>query len=195
MLNVELLGKKFGREWIFRNVSFHLKEKQCLVVTGKNGSGKTTLLRILTGLENSSEGIVQLNLEDSRKEIGFSSPDLRLYGTLTGMEHLSLSQKLRGETPKQGKNEVLLELFGLKQHAHKLVSAYSTGMRARLKLAIATESKRNLLILDEPFSNLDEEGCEILQNIIQQQKSHGILIFSTNNPGEIKFGDYELNLA
>lgn len=195
MLHANLLGKKFGREWVFRNVSFHVKENECLVVTGKNGSGKTTLLRIIAGLENSSEGVVQLNLEDSRKDMGYSSPDLRLYGTLTGMEHLSLAQKLRGQAPKQGKNEVLLELFGLKQHAHKLVSAYSTGMRARLKLAIATEPQRKLLILDEPFSNLDEEGCQALKNIIQQQKSHGILIFSTNSPSEIKFGDYELNLA
>lgn len=180
------LGKRFGPRWVFRRLEFCVARGECLLVTGVNGSGKSTLLKVLAGLEAPSEGVV----ESSCVRLGYTAPDLRLYPSLTGAEHMELAARLRGSDIR---NDLLdeVELSG----AAGPTSSYSSGMRVRLKLALALQANPDLLILDEPGAGLDESGRSLLDGVIHGQKNRGAVIVATNDPRERRYGDLELRLG
>lgn len=188
-VTVKRLGKRFGREWVFREVSFHLRKGETLAVTGPNGSGKTTLLRILAGLEQPSEGRVHIPISQWNKEIGFAGPDLSLYAELTPQEHLQMAADLRSVDEKSE------ELLAWAQLPNKPVSTLSTGMKARLRLLLATQASPKVLLLDEPFLSLDVCGIKLTEEIFSRQKNYGVLIYATNNPSETKYANYEIQLS
>jgi ABC-type multidrug transport system ATPase subunit len=189
MLSVSGLGKRFGKRWIFRRVEFCLGLGQVLVVTGPNGSGKSTLLRILAGLEPPSDGTV-----DGASEVGYVSPELALYSQLTGSEHIELASRLRrgsGRCDPVG----ALERVGLGESRDLRVGAYSTGMKARLRLALAVCHRPGVLLLDEASASLDEAGKSLVESAIAEQRKSGVVVLATNDPEERRFGDFELRLG
>lgn len=191
MLTVDDLGKRYGPRWLFRNLIFSLSVGDRLVILGRNGSGKSTLLRTLAGLLPPSEGKVTYE-GDPRLTMGLSALEMALYPSLTVAEHLVLSANLRGCEPR---TDELLAMIGLEHardlYAHKL----STGMKARLKLAMAIQSKPSALLLDEPGASLDESGRKLVEAIIDEQTKRGCLVVATNEPAERRFATYELELA
>ncbi|MEO7453855.1 MAG: ATP-binding cassette domain-containing protein [Fimbriimonadales bacterium] len=190
MISCEGVGKRFSRQWVFRRVSLSAEVGQCLLLTGPNGSGKSTLLKLLAGLEPPSEGSVSREF-DTRASMGYSATDLRLYPNLTADEHLRFAGTMRG-LPEEAS---ALERVGLCDVSGKLVGTFSTGMRARLKLALALLGEPKALLLDEPGAGLDEEGRAILDAAVSEQKARGIVILATNDPAERRFGDFELVLG
>jgi ABC-type multidrug transport system ATPase subunit len=190
VISCEGLGKRYGRQWVLRRVSLELESGSCLLVTGSNGSGKSTLLKLLAGLEPASEGSVATTF-DRRAEMGYAAADLRLYPDLSGREHVVFSSEMRG-LPR---NEGLLERVGLADKADEPTGNYSTGMRVRLKLALALQGKPLALLLDEPGAGLDESGRALLDEIVAEQRGRGVVIIATNDEGERRFGDYELRLG
>lgn len=193
MIVVENLGKRFGAQWVFRHLEFDLSLGDCLLVLGSNGSGKSTLLRVLAGLEQQTEGNRRLRTatNDDRLAIGYSSPEMRLYPNLTSAEHLNLAASLRGlPNPKN-----LLEQVGLSKSSDKLTSELSTGMRARLRLALALQSSPPILLLDEPGLGLDEYGSQLVEDIAKEQSRKGVLILATNDNSERRFGNLEIRMA
>lgn len=200
-LEVKNLAKSFGFRIVFEGVNFLLRDQDSLVITGKNGSGKSTLLKILAGLLRPSKGDVSINLdsqtvkrEERRKLLGFVAPDLSLYDELTALENLEFLVSVQGlKFNKQELNEKL-EKIGLKGRGEDSVSSYSSGMKQRLKYVFALLNEPQILLLDEPGSNLDEAGLFLLDSIIAEQKKRGILVLTTNDRREIKYGDKILNL-
>lgn len=189
MLSVSGLGKRFGKRWIFRRIEFCLTPGQVLVVTGPNGSGKSTLLRILAGLEPPTGGEV-----DASGAVGYVSPELALYAQLTGSEHLKLASKLRRGA--QGCDPVgALGKVGLDSAGGLRVGAYSTGMKARLRLALAVCHRPGVLLLDEASASLDEEGKSLVDRTIAEQRGSGVVVLATNDPSERRYGDFELRLG
>jgi len=174
---------------VFRRVSIDVKSGSCLLVTGSNGSGKSTLLKLLAGLEPASEGSVTPRF-DRRAEMGYAAADLRLYPALSGREHLEFSSQLRG-LPSEFE---LLDRVGLAHKGDEPTGNYSTGMRVRLKLALALQGEPLALLLDEPGAGLDESGRSLLDEIVEEQRSRGFVIVATNDESERRFGDYELRL-
>jgi ABC-type multidrug transport system ATPase subunit len=120
------------------------------------------------------------------------APELRLYPSLSASETVTLAGRLRGIGRT---TNGLLERVGLAGRGDDLVSTYSTGMRARLKLALALQTNPSLLLLDEPGSGLDESGKEILERAIEDQKTRGCVIIATNDAAERRFASLELKLA
>ncbi len=200
-LEVKNLAKNFGYRVVFAGIEFSLGQKESLVITGKNGSGKSTLLKILAGLLRPSKGEVNVNLdgqitkkEKRRKLLGFVGPDLSLYDELTALENLEFLSRVRGlEIGKEELNQKL-EKVGLKGRGEDVVSSYSSGMKQRLKYLFALLNEPQILLLDEPGSNLDEPGLTLLDHIVAEQKKRGILVLATNDKREIKYGDKILNL-
>ncbi|RYG34845.1 ABC transporter ATP-binding protein [bacterium] len=188
VLTVEGLGKRYGTRWIFRNVAFELEKGERLVITGRNGAGKSTLLRCLAGLIPQSEGKVTLP-GDPRTTLGVSALDQALYGDLTASEHLVLSGDLRGVAPRA---EELLAKVDLPD---VLVREMSTGMRARLRMALAVQADPAVLLLDEPGASLDEHGRTLVTEIAAEQAERGCLVVATNDPAERRLADLELELA
>lgn len=189
MLKVENLGKRYGGRWIYRGLDFTVSPGQCLVIAGPNGSGKSTLVRTLAGLITPTEGKVRFEGE-RRREVGYMALEMQPYTNLTPAEHLQLFAQMQGIPPQlQALDEV-----GLTPLLKGAVTAgqMSSGMKARLKLALAIQSSPCLLILDEPGTALDEGGRQALREVRAAQLKRGAIILATNDRTEKEGATHEL---
>jgi heme exporter protein A len=200
---VDRLGKDFNRKSIFRDVSFSLSFPDSIAITGKNGAGKSTLSKILAGLIQSSKGSIVYSLHDTPMEIeefkhhiGFVSPYLNLYEEFTALENLHVLSRIRA-TEKIDKSELreLLEAVNLWHRRDDFVSTFSSGMKQRLKYAFALLHHPAVLILDEPTSNLDDEGIDFVQHLVQKQKEEGVLIIATNDSQEAQWCSQNIRIG
>ena len=189
---MEGLGKRFGNRWIFRGVSFELAAGQILCVLGPNGSGKSTLLGITAGIIQPTEGTVELPESKEGSQFGYAALAGELYADLTVAEHLELTADLRCCETRESE---LLSLVSLSYAAGFPARTLSSGMRARLKLAIAIQARPPLLILDEPGAGLDAEGIGVLNQIVRLQAETGSVLLATNDPEERKLATHELELV
>lgn len=196
------LSKKFNERLIFKDIQFDLQSGQSLAITGHNGSGKTTLVRIISGLLSPSDGKIdffsdtnKVEIEEIYSFIGLVGPYLQLYHNLTAMENLVFFSKIRGVGINKSRILELTKLLGLKGRELDYVKNYSSGMQQRLKYVFALLHSPEILIVDEPTSNLDEKGMEIVYNILKNQMKDRILIIATNNPEESRFGQKQVHVG
>lgn len=203
MVSVELrnLAKVYNRRPIFRDVSAVVQSGSMLAVTGVNGSGKSTLLRLICGLSRPTRGEVVITVGgalapgQTRRCLGLVAPDVALYGELTAMENMLFFARVRGLPADRASAERLLERMGLHGRADDEVRTFSSGMRHRLKYACALHHQPEILILDEPGTNLDEDGIAIVRQVMAEQKQRGLVIFATNDPQEVPLADHVLRLT
>lgn len=173
IVSVESLTKRFGRLTALKSVSFTLAEGDVLVVFGRNGAGKSTLLNIIATLVKSFEGSVTLfgrNLRDSdestRRLIGYISHDSYLYADLTAFENLLFYARLYGVAdPRRAADSMLLRLQ-LESRSHTAVRELSRGMKQRLSLGRSFLHGPKILLLDEPYTGLDETACFTLNQML-----------------------------
>ena len=196
------LGKYFGEKKIFQYISFELNEGESLAIAGRNGAGKTTLIRILCGLIRPSEGILTysdkglpLNWPHLYPQIGLVGPYLELYEELTARENLDFFAKIRNSKPSADYINQLLSRFLLAGREDDIVKEYSSGMRQRLKYVFALMTKPKILLLDEPTSNLDQQGIDTVYEIMSEQKKNDLLIIATNDPADLKYGDAHIEIS
>ncbi len=196
----EITAKNIYREFadipVLKNISFTVKEGQCLAVTGPNGSGKTTLMRILCNLMRPTEGKViyqnngqKIKDEDKFKYIGLIGPYLELYEELTAWENLDFFARMRGTENISGKVNSLMARLGLEGREDDTVKTYSSGMKQRLKYVFALLGSPKILFVDEPRSNLDEKGIERITEILSEFKKDRILILATNDKEDLQLAD------
>ncbi len=186
------VSKEFNRRSIFRDVSFSLGSGDSLAITGRNGSGKSTLVKIICGLLSPTRGTIayafegkSIDHDNVRNHIGLVSPYLQLYDEFTGWENLELLSQIRSDRVlENGRIEEVLNDVGLWERRKDLLRTYSSGMRQRLKYAFALVHKPDILVLDEPTSNLDADGIEIVKRKVTEQKKDSILILATNDDEE-----------
>jgi len=195
------IRKDFNRRVIFDHISFELSNLESLSITGRNGSGKSTLVKILSGLLTPTRGSVSMTVDDSvpkpehrRAYIGFVAPYLQLYDEFTASENLRLAFRLRGTRVQTVETEGLLKRVGLFNCRDDRVGTYSSGMKQRLKYALALRHEPALLVLDEPMSNLDEAGIRVVKDIIEEQKHVGVVVVATNDADEARMCGQNLNL-
>ena len=172
-------------------MTFDLEKGDRLAILGHNGSGKSTLLRLLAGLLSPSEGKVAPPEGDPRTALGYAALEMALYASLTVEEHLRLAARLRGCDPRA---DELLESVNLAYARSLPAGQLSTGMKARLKLAMAVQPRPAVLLLDEPGAALDEEGKEIVRKLADEQTQRGALVVATNDPQERRLATHELVL-
>src|SRR6185437_2794608 len=153
------------------------------VVTGPNGSGKTTLLRICAGLSAPSEG--EIAVEVARAQIGYLAHEPLVYRELTALENLELYGRLYRVPERRERIGMLLERFGLWDVRHERVSAYSRGMTQRLALCRVLLHSPELLVLDEPYSSLDEAGTSLLDAQLVELRDSRTIVVSTHDPERV----------
>lgn len=200
-LTAKNLRKVFNRRLVFNNLNFELNEGQSLIITGKNGSGKSTLIKILSGYLTESSGKVEYQIagkmidrENFYRIVGLVSPYLVLYEEFSAFENLQLISKIRGLKISEEKIKDVLNFVGLFDRRDDLVRTYSSGMKQRIKYASAILHSPSVLLLDEPTSNLDLDGKEIVEKIVDEYRKDKILIVATNESQDFKFGDQIINL-
>ncbi len=200
-LIAENIGKSFGNYLIFKQIDIEVSSGQCVGIIGPNGSGKTTLIRVLSKLISPSAGRVyykvnekELSREEGFQYIGLIGPYLELYQDLTALENLQFFAKVRGLKNFQEKIENLFEQFGLQSRQDDLVKTYSSGMKQRLKYIFALMHDPAILFIDEPRSNLDEEGIDTVYQVIKERKKNSIIFLATNETDDLQFTDWTVNV-
>jgi len=196
MQNIEItaanLRKDFNRRPIFSGVSFTLGPGDTLAVSGRNGSGKSTLLKIVASLLSPSSGTFSMKVGGSPvserlmfRHIGMVAPYLQVYEEFTALENLSIIDRIRGGSHTAGEYEKLLAMVSLEKRKHDYVRTYSSGMKQRLKFALAWMDRPPLLLLDEPRTNLDPEGIAMVLTLFEEQRREGIAIIATNEQEDV----------
>ncbi len=194
-LTVAELTKRFTRKPIFAPVSFSAKQGEIVALCGANGSGKSTLLKIIAGLVTPSSGEVEwklsekkLTVDDLSIHIGFVAPYLELYRELTAIEHVQFIADLKNIKCTNEEAIALLTHFGLQADiasGDRFVGQYSSGMKQRVALAMASVGNPSILLFDEPSATLDEAGIAILFSHIHSSVAKGkIVIIATNDERE-----------
>lgn len=192
------ISKKFGKTLLFRNVNFLLNKGDSFFITGPNGSGKSTLLQILAGIQKPTSGNIIYTSGESvidssmyKDMFGFTGPQVNSYDMLTATENLEFTASQKVDETKI--NEYL-ERFDLYRHRTKPVKFYSSGMKQRLRLIHALINDREILMLDEPCTNLDSKGRDIFYRIINEIKNNKILVIATNESDDLKLCARGINL-
>ena len=190
IIEVEGLGKAYGALPALRALSFDVKRGESIALLGKNGSGKTTLLRLLAGLAKPTTGAIRIGGWDmpkeamaARSQIGFVSHKPLLYGKLSARENLAFFGTLYGipKNERQSRANAALERVGLDRRGDSLVRAFSRGMQQRLGIARTLLHEPEILLLDEPYTGLDQTAAGILDELIHDAKGDGkTLILSTH---------------
>ncbi len=182
-INLRQLGKKYNNEWIFKDITLEFSLGNHCVILGGNGSGKSTLLQTISGFQIPSLGTVQytingtdVSVENIFKHISIASPYLELIEDFTLQEIIDYQARFK---PFKEKN--IVEIMQLEKAKNKAIKYYSSGMKQRVKLALAILSKSPILLLDEPLSNIDKNGVEWYKNMITDYSSNRIILVCSNN--------------
>jgi heme exporter protein A len=178
------LGKRYGDRPVLRGVEFELAPGGCLVVTGPNGSGKTTLLRLCAGLAVPTEGSLEVGVDRAR--LGFLGHEPLVYRELNALENLDLYGRLYRVRERRERIGMLLERFGLWEARYARVASYSRGMTQRLALCRVLLHEPELLVLDEPFTALDEDGAALLDGQLRELAGGRTLVVSTHDPARVE---------
>ena len=194
-ITLQQIGKKFQREWIFRDISLTFQENQTYALIGPNGSGKSTLLLILSGLLPPSRGEILyhhqgqlIEAENVYRHQAIAAPYVELIEEFTLRELLDFHFALKSPLPTLT-TAAILQKLQLEQAKHKYIHQFSSGMKQRLKLGLAFYTDADLIFLDEPCSNLDKSGTGWYYDEIKALLGKKLMIISSNQPYEYQFCD------
>ncbi len=186
ILQVEHLGKSYGRRSVLQDVSFSLKEGEILGVAGENGAGKSTLLSVLAGIQKPKTGTVlfegkEITKEKSRyrRQLGYVPQEIALFEELSGKDNLKFFGKAcyvpAAELPERIKEVCEITAFP-EEELRRPVSQYSGGMRRKINIGAALLHRPKLLLLDEPVANLDPEAEEQVLTVLKKLAEQGTAI-------------------
>ncbi len=200
-LKTENLTKIFGRRLIFSNINIEFTGCGVFGVTGANGSGKSTLIKILAGVLSPTSGTFYfsknqniLSGNEFVGSMGFLSPYLTFYEEFTAEENIHFLCNIRGIKLERNIVEDYLVRLGLEGRGSDLVKAYSSGMKQRLKLIFAMIHQPDLLILDEPTSNLDNTGKAVFYSNIAEYGVNHMVLIASNEDSDLKLCKETLNI-
>jgi ABC-type multidrug transport system ATPase subunit len=202
-MNIALqnIGRRFNRDWIFREVDYSFNSGSIYAILGPNGSGKSTLLQVLNGSLGPSAGKIDYSFEGKPVEIekvyqhlSLAAPYLELIEEFSLTEMIDFHFKFKAYKPGLGKEE-LIDLLALPGSKNKLIKYFSSGMKQRLKLALAFCSDTPMLMLDEPTSNLDTQGVDWYLSLVQKFAENRLTIICSNQEHEYSFCDKQLNIS
>jgi len=196
------IAKKYQGQWIFSGFSFLFSEGSKTAIIGFNGSGKSTLLSILSGYTTPNKGSIlhevnniEIAKDSVYKYFSIGSPYLELPEELNSMELINTFKNFKPFSENLNTKEIL-DLLMLDTNQDKPVKYFSSGMKQRLKIGMAILSDTPLLLLDEPLSNLDQEGCRWFENLMNNYINKKTVIIASNKvEAEIKHCDTTIDIS
>jgi ABC-type multidrug transport system ATPase subunit len=199
-IHLQNAGKRYFLDWIFRGIDFSFKKGLRYAVLGPNGSGKSTLLKVLSGHLSPSKGVVSFENQGKKIEpdevyrhVSYAAPYIELIEEFTLEEalkfHAGLKPLLPDFTPAK-----LYDLLALPRARSKEIRFFSSGMKQRVKLALAVCSDTPVLLLDEPATNLDVQGVEWYKNLVAELAADRLVVIASNDPHDAEFCPLHLNI-
>lgn len=195
---LDKIGKKYARSWIFRQVSLEFEQNKKYALLGSNGSGKSTLMQVISAYQSPTEGKItykhegkEIAHDDIFRYITFAAPYLDLPEELTLQEMLEFHAKFKKQLIS---TDEILERTGLRKDKDKEIKNFSSGMRQKLKLSMALFFDSEIVLLDEPTTNLDAKASEWYLDAVKEFTGNRILIISSNEPREYGFCDETINI-
>ncbi len=183
-------GKRYNRDWIFRKFSRTFTPGTHYAITGPNGSGKSTLLQVIAGSVMNSEGNITYTVNGSTidnnnifRYLSIAAPYQEVIEEMTPTEFFSFHHQFKPFLDTLSIQQII-ETVGLEKSAHKQIRYFSSGMKQRVKLAQAIFSNVDCILLDEPCTNLDNEGINLYHRLIVEYCSSKMVIISSNDPQE-----------
>ncbi len=188
-ISVESLGKRFNREWIFRDMTHTFQQGKVYAITGPNGSGKSTLMQVLWGQMPPSKGTINYvvgnqKLPDAEiyQKVSIATPYMDLIEELTLTEHLEFHFKTKPVKAGFSTHQILEAMY-LQDSKDKLISNFSSGMKQRVKLGLAFFSDTPVIFLDEPGTNLDHKAYDwYIENL--NQLTNRLVFIASNQKDE-----------
>jgi ABC-type multidrug transport system ATPase subunit len=200
-ITLQQIGKRFGRQWLFQNVSVLMKQGNTYALTGNNGSGKSTLLQVIYGYQSPTKGALlvkdtadtEVAAASLYKHISFVAPYTELPEEFTLREQLSFHFSFKPIAPGFDIQSVI-DAIWLNESADKKIKHFSSGMRQRVKLAQAFYADTPALLLDEPCTNLDKRGIEWYHDTLKTQKQKKLVVIASNQLYEYELADSVIDL-
>lgn len=200
-LKLSNIGKKFKNNWVFKNIYLDFTLPGAYVIMGTNGSGKSTLLKIISGQLSPTEGRTSLRIKNKEiytenwpKQQVYAAPYFELIEEMFLDEFIDFYIKFKPLQKALTKDD-LIKIAYLEDSKKKQIKNFSSGMKQRLKLALAWLTKASVVLLDEPCSNLDEEGIEWYKNMaLKYSKDKLVIVCSNNIEPEFFFCKYLLKM-
>lgn len=199
-IRLENLGRRFNKEWIFRNIDYTFNFGQKYAILGPNGSGKSTLLSVLLGSLTPSEGKIsyfetnEVLPEQFFNHLSFAAPYLDLIEEFTLQETIDFHFKFKAYQPGLDATAVL-DLLALSSAEDKPLKYFSSGMKQRTKLALACCTDAPILVLDEPTSNLDTQGTAWYLSLIEKFAQNKLVLVGSNQSYEYEFCEHRLDIT
>jgi ABC-type multidrug transport system ATPase subunit len=200
-IKLNQIGRRFNRDWIFRGIDYTFNGGETYAILGPNGSGKSTLLQVLNGSLSPSAGNINYFYRDAAIEVeqvfqhlSLAAPYLELIEEFTLNEMIDFHFKFKNHKPEIDK-AAIIELLNLPGSTNKLIRYFSSGMKQRLKLALAFCADTAILMLDEPTSNLDTQGVDWYLSLVQQFAKNRLTIICSNQEHEYSFCKHRLSIA
>ena len=190
--------KSFGNIQALRGIDLKVKKGEFVTVFGPNGAGKTTLIKLLATLTKPTSGKVSIANHDIKKEpdkvralIGVISHDPYLYGNLSALENIGFFASLYGISQPKEKAIQVIKQVGLESRMHDLVRTFSRGMQQRLAVARAIVHGPKILLLDEPYTGLDQHGAKIFGELLKwlKRENRTIVMTTHNLPEGLEISD------
>lgn len=184
MIQLKAVIKNYGLNPVLSGVNLHVHQGEFVTLVGPNGAGKSTLMRIVATLLKPTSGEVQIGgwplpqqAQKVRRYIGMVSHQSLLYGDLTAAENLSFFARLYQLEDRNDRVQQALKTVGLLARQRDPVSTFSRGMVQRLTIARATLHEPDVLLLDEPYTGLDQDAAGLLDGLLRQEAEKGRTIF------------------
>ena len=198
---LENIGRRFNRDWIFRGIDYTFNAGESYAILGPNGSGKSTLLQVLNGSLTPSAGTInffdgdrRIDIEKVFQQLSLAAPYLELIEEFTLNEMIDFHFKFKTYLPGMD-NKAVIELLNMPTSKHKMIRYFSSGMKQRLKLALAFCADTAMLVLDEPTSNLDSQGVDWYLSLVQQYAQNRLTIVGSNQQHEYDFCTHQINIT
>jgi ABC-type multidrug transport system ATPase subunit len=200
IITVSGLGKRFNREWIFRDLNYTFEPAHVYALIGPNGSGKSTLLQVLWGQLPPSKGQlkyhyknIEIPVDEIFKHLTVATPYLDLIEEFTLSEHLRFHFKLKPSRNQMDEKEIL-DRMKLTHAKDKHIANFSSGMKQRVKLGLAFFTQADLIFLDEPTTNLDLEATTWYHEQLRQLPSACTVFIASNQANEYPSDAHTLNV-
>ena len=185
-INLQQVSKRYRYDWIFKGINYEFRQGGRYSLTGPNGSGKSTLMKLLSGHLTPSKGKVdfsfgekKLPVEEVYKKISYAAPYIDLIEEFTLTEMLRFHSQFKPFLKNIAASQII-DLLAFPKSKNKEVRHFSSGMKQRLKLALAICSDASLILLDEPTTNLDRQGVDWYLNLIENYLGNRTVVVASN---------------